>query len=181
MREMLEPRPGGASRPRNETRSIVAFQCLRFIVGRISSWLYRPSRISQVRCFFLSWKSRTRMREIFTTRSKARSSKLRGTDLQFPESDDPRLRTREHTPTWKILQVLHPSDIKQIFFRTTVLNCSSLTMHATCRGVPHEGQSRDLRGRKGEIGGGQERTETADVALSKPNGQNGQPPSVMAQ
>lgn len=37
-------------------------------------------------------------------------------------------------------------------------------------------------GKKGEIGGERAgRIETADVALSKPNGQNGQRPSVMAQ
>lgn len=37
--------------PRNETGSIVAFQCLRFIAGHISSWLYRRFRISSTPLF----------------------------------------------------------------------------------------------------------------------------------
>lgn len=40
--------------------------------------------------------------------------------------------------------------------------------------IPDREERRNRRGTGGRV-------ETADVALSKPNGQNGQPPSVMAQ
>lgn len=63
--------------PRNETGSIVAFQCLRFIAGHISSWLYRRFTIFSTPLFlFFFVEIQIRVRAIFTERSKARSSKV---------------------------------------------------------------------------------------------------------